>query len=148
MEDMLYDLVESVDDLIILNIAYLKGILKSNYYQGGPILVETVNLVDNLIKLNKKGFLSVEGQPGENTIKKQIRNREDYYIQIEKKAYIIGYIHKSRSEQIKKLLNNEDYYIRISNPQKHIYNNIKFTGNYYNLTRDKIANNLKQLKKE
>lgn len=146
MSEKLYNQATSVNDLLILNIAFLKGIIEDTPYQGGAIASETLELLDNLILINQKGFLSLEGQPPIKEIIKFVRNREDAYIETEQRGYLIGYVHKSVSNKIKDLINKENYYLRISTPTQHIYNEIEFDNTYYNLTRDKSANTLEKLK--
>lgn len=50
-------------------ISYLKGQLKSLPWSDGPIGADTAVIVDNLIKLNEKGFFTLNSQPCLNATK-------------------------------------------------------------------------------
>ena len=62
--DPIWERANSYEDLIILNFLFLRGIVSCTPNHGGPIDEETIPLVGNLIKINKKGFLTTQGQPG------------------------------------------------------------------------------------
>lgn len=61
--DAVFAAVESYADLKYVNIAFLQGKVNYTPYHHGPIDTETVPLLDDLVRINAHGFISIEGQP-------------------------------------------------------------------------------------
>lgn len=61
--DRLYELVKDVRDLQALNLMFLRGLLDSTTYHGGPLDEESDLIADDLYTINLFGFLSVASQP-------------------------------------------------------------------------------------
>ena len=133
MENSLYNLTTNFEDLLLLNIAFFKGIIQETPYYGIPYT--------NLIEINEKGFLTYDFQHP----LKEIKTKNNKYIETEQKSYICGYIHNTVSEEIKNSLNNEEYYIKISDQKTVLYNNIPYDNEKYNLTRGKEAETKEEL---
>lgn len=116
-----YNNVTTLDDLILTNIAFLKGELYSTpYYCDGHVADETLPLIPDLININKFGFISTCGQPA--CIKHEFRhghsfnddNLIDFWFDYEQKPFIEGFIlNKNLPDFINFVKNNEDYHVYI-----------------------------------
>ncbi|CAH2353375.1 methylenetetrahydrofolate reductase 2 [[Candida] railenensis] len=60
---------QTVQELSQIVVSYLKGDLSSLPWSDGPIGDESQVMVDNLIKLNQKGFITMNSQPAINAVK-------------------------------------------------------------------------------
>ena len=130
-EKILYREATTFKNLVCLNIAFLKGILNGTPYHHGPIDDETIPLLSQLIKLNKKGFLSTNGQPG--IISDFISPLDGIYYQENQKSYISGYIHKSLSVKLQWFIQEKPFYMVIINNKNKVYDSVPVYK--YNLTR-------------
>lgn len=61
--DEVYKAAKSYADLKYATVAYLQGKVYSTLHHLGPISEETVPLVDDLVRINAHGFISISGQP-------------------------------------------------------------------------------------
>jgi hypothetical protein len=59
----LFSQIQTYPELCEANIRFLKGELPMTPYHLGPIDEETVPLVKKLVEINRRGFLTVNGQP-------------------------------------------------------------------------------------
>ena len=128
-EKILYREATTFKNLVCLNIAFLKGILNGTPYHHGPIDDETIPLLSQLIQLNKKGFLSTNGQPGiisDFTV-------DGVYYQENQKSYISGYIHKSLSDKLQWFIQEKPFYMVIIENKNKVYDSVPVYK--YNLTR-------------
>lgn len=98
---ILYKSVTSFQDLIDLNVCFLRGELSWTPYHDGPIFEETLPLLQNLIRINEAGFLSVEGQPGTLTPT------------IEQKSYIVGLVPRNIAQRLKIYLLTKPVYFEM-----------------------------------
>ena len=131
MDTALYKETTTFKNLICLNIAFLKGILKVTPYHGGPVDNETIPLLSQLVQLNKKGFLSTNGQPG--SIGNFTSPLDGVYYQENQKSFIRGYMHKSLSAKLQSFIQDKPFYIVIINKKSIVYDSIPVPK--YNLTR-------------
>ena len=131
MDTALYKETTTFKNLICLNIAFLKGILKVTPYRGGPVDNETIPLLSQLVQLNKKGFLSTNGQPG--SINNFTSPLDGVYYQENQKSFIRGYMHKSLSAKLQSFIQDKPFYIVIINKKSIVYDSIPVPK--YNLTR-------------
>lgn len=141
----LYSAVTTFDELIQANVAFLEGKVEETPYHYGPIDPETVPLVGKLVALNKKGFLSTNGQPAliemgvmPDTCNK---NRKDcgnvWYID-QQKSYIDGYVKLEKvASLIQYLLSRSDIYFVVYGPDGMIGNT--FPEESYCVTRSKLS---------
>ena len=127
MEETLYRKATTFKNLVCLNIAFLKGILTRTPYHLAPISEETIPLLSSLVQLQKKGFLSVQGQPG------VIENSKNDNTQHKQKSYIVGYMHNSLSEKLQSFIQGKPFYMVIIKNKKTVYNSLP--QGKYNLTR-------------
>ncbi|KAL7665741.1 Methylenetetrahydrofolate reductase (NAD(P)H) [[Candida] zeylanoides] len=65
----LWGLPQNLTDLAGIVVSYLKGDLTSLPWSDGPIGEESKVMVDNLIKLNENGFLTMNSQPALNAVR-------------------------------------------------------------------------------
>jgi len=61
--DRIHRSIKLFSDLISTNISFLKGEIYATPYALGPISQETLPLLQDLIEINKFGFISTGGQP-------------------------------------------------------------------------------------
>ena len=59
--------ITSWHNLCELNVRFLEGKIDRTYYHCGPIWKETLPLVPKLVRLNRAGFYTINGQPGMGT---------------------------------------------------------------------------------
>jgi hypothetical protein len=94
--DFVWKSITSYQDLVDVNVAFLNGKLSRTPYHSGPIDKETVPLLKKLIKINKMGFVSIEGQPAvcsyKNITTKNIFGKEigKMFYDEEQKSYSVG----------------------------------------------------------
>jgi len=131
MDISLYEEASTFKNLVCLNIAFLKGILNETPYHGGPVDNETIPLLSQLINLNKKGFLSTNGQPG--IISDFTNPLNGVYYQENQKSFIRGYMHRSLSDKLQRFIQDKPFYMLIINNKTTVYNSIPVPK--YNLTR-------------
>ena len=60
----IWDTVSNFSGLQNAMILYLEGKCTKNLWMLGSIEEETIPIVESLIKINRKGFVTIEGQPG------------------------------------------------------------------------------------
>ncbi|KAK6455192.1 methylenetetrahydrofolate reductase [Scheffersomyces xylosifermentans] len=93
---------QTLQDLSDIVVSYLKGELKSLPWSDGPIGEDTSLIVDNLIKLNQKGFFTMNSQPALNAIKSSEKvygwgPKNGYVYQ---KQYLEFFCHKDLLDQL------------------------------------------------
>lgn len=131
MDITLYEEASTFKNLLYLNIAFLKGIVNLTPYHGGPTDKQTTPLLSQLIKLNKKGFLSTNGQVG--IISDFTNPLDGVYYQENQKSFIRGYMHRSLSDKLEQFIQDKPFYMLIINNKSTVYNSIPVPK--YNLTR-------------
>jgi hypothetical protein len=58
-----YSKMKTFQQLCDSNVAFLNGEYDETFYHNGPVDDETIPLLDDLKRINKLGFISMEGQP-------------------------------------------------------------------------------------
>jgi hypothetical protein len=121
--DIIYKNINNVNDLILCNIAFLYGFIKSTPYHLTKINDETIPLVEKLIKINNCGFITINGQPA-------LKNNN-----LKQKSYLSCYIPKEyKNDFISYLKCKSVYYIILScdNPSEStiLEHNFPNTKNY------------------
>lgn len=124
-----YNNVTSFQDLINMNISFLRGIRLITYYHLGVIDPETIPLLGDLVEINKRGFYSTGGQPGEISS------------DVNQKSFIEGNLLTSDNMSNYRfkdyLFQNNDYYYHMIYPSGKVYSNVPFNEKgLYNLTRE------------
>lgn len=105
--DEAYDIIEPIfekvttfEELIDAYILHLEGKIPVTPTYGGALFPDTIAQVDNIIKLNKLGFLTLDSQDGLRTENKLQR------------AYIDGYMYNNTFQKIvSKLIRTEIIYM-------------------------------------
>lgn len=117
-----YRRIKTYKDLLKANVAFLRGKISETPYHLGPIDEETIPLVNDLVKINEAGFLSIEGQPAlvetdfvEKTWKyPNGRIGGNWWYTIEQKPYICGFMPTSQLNPFLHFMKNKkDYYYQI-----------------------------------
>jgi hypothetical protein len=110
-----FENVKSVNELQKLTLDFIKGKLIATNYHYGPLHKESKKIINELIKMNELGFITINSQPGE--IEYEIRRQ---------RGYVCGIIKKNQLDKFSKLL-----YEISSNIYKWIDNYEKEGSTYY-----------------
>lgn len=134
--EFLYSLVITFEDFQLLNIAFLKNKIPETIYHG-PLEDETNLLLKDLLRLNKRGFITINSQPG---LKEKDRTYGDKeYFESEQKEFIEGFCHKDYLQSLISVLSRENVYFRINNVDDDDENLFLYYDNFpkcpYNITR-------------
>ena len=143
-----YKFVESFDELLLVNIAFLEGRVKQSPTHFGYVNIHS-NYIEKLVKINKLGFLTLEGQ--KSKCKYEIPTHS-IFSSFEKKSYITGLMDRKYSNKLIKYMKNSNikskYKFYIVNhtikyncfrPRQLIYST--FNNFPVNLTRNKYNKN-------
>jgi hypothetical protein len=151
-----FDGIKSYKDLIEANVAFLEGRVAGSPTHLGPVDQETIPLLKNLVKINKMGFITLQGQPSECYHEKYIKKIwikthgkyiGDYFAQGQQKSYVVGILkRKYLKEFIDFFRNEKTYYYLIEGKEGLI--TTTFPEEYYNVSRDRINKNKSEVKKE
>ena len=95
-----------------LMIKFLKGKIKETPWHIGEVDEETVDIIQKLIEINRKGFMTVEGQPG-TCLEKTDINTGEKYDEIQR-AYIVGFIENSKVKKLLRRLKDTDNFFYYS----------------------------------
>lgn len=87
-----FENVDSVNELQKLTLDYLRGKIIATNYQYGPLYKESQKIINELIKMNEFGFITINSQPGEIT-----ENRRQ-------RGYACGLIKKDKYDKFIKLI--------------------------------------------
>jgi len=134
MNDAIYTFehVSSPNELQKLTIDFLKGkIIGTNYYYGS-LREESNKIIDELIKMNELGFITISSKPGEVTQSKRQR------------GYVRGLLRSYKYDEFVKLMNSmcNNIYIRFTHDNT-LITSLKNIGAYpewYWLTESKNQN--------
>ena len=147
--------VKSYKQLIDVNVAFLQGKISKTPYHLGSIQEQTIPQVPSLIKINKKGFLSIEGQPalkGTEFISRTWQNQQgqqegNWWLSVEQKPYISGFLpKKDLLSFVYFMKDHPDYYYQVmihTIPSQLLFTT--FPTSPYNVTRDKAHKRKQQL---
>ena len=149
-----FETVRTYQDLINANVAYLQGHLDDAPYHGGKVDEETIPLLGDLVKLNRRGFVSVEGQPGVHDLffvdktwpcgNGRGKVCGNWWYEADKKPYIVGLMQKKHFPQFQKFMRSHSY----SYHYKVYGANIStFPTDPYNLTRERAHKYKEALKR-
>lgn len=87
-----FENVKSVNELQKLTLDFIKGKIIATNYQYGPLYKESQKIINELIKMNEFGFITINSQPGEIT-----ENRRQ-------RGYVCGLIKKNKLDKFIELL--------------------------------------------
>jgi hypothetical protein len=105
---------KSIEELIFNNIDYLKGNLTSTSYAYGPIETQTYGILEQLININTKGFITVNSCNGrKDPIFCYNRCHTNKY-----RSYLRGLIKKSDFNKLKSL-DSSEFIVTIHNRKNH-----------------------------
>jgi hypothetical protein len=76
--------------LIKANVMFLEGKLSRTPYHWGAIDKETLPLVKDLIRINRLGFLTVNGQPAEDST--YFAKKVQKWVSVKQRPYLEGYL--------------------------------------------------------
>ncbi len=102
-----YKNVNSFNDLLNLNISFIKGEIDKTIYHLGPLDKETDEIKKEILEINQKGLLTTQSQPGGLN-----------FIGYRQRPYLKFFINKNTENfnKIKNfLLSNDLYFYRIFN---------------------------------
>ena len=140
-----YKDVKTWQDLIDINVKYLKGEIKNTFYTCGSIHNETTPLLPKLFKLHELGFMTECGQPADiyidSTDKTWIDDEDgdcgDWTYEEHQKSFVFGYMPIILADKLKEYLDKCDNIIyKISYPNFIFETNMQ--NKSYNLTKSKI----------
>ena len=112
---------KNIEELISYNIDYLKGDLSSTCYSSGPIETQTYGILEQLIKLNELGFITVNSCNGsKNPISCYNKCHTNKY-----RSYIRGLLKKSDYIKLQNL-DSKDFIVTVHDkkPNHLHYSNI------------------------
>jgi hypothetical protein len=87
-----FENVKTVNQLQKLTLEFLKGKIISTNYHYGPLNKESKKIINELIKMNESGFITISSQPGEI-----IESRRQ-------RGYVCGLIKKNKYDKFIKLM--------------------------------------------
>lgn len=112
----MWDKCENFTGLKELMALFLLGKIKKNPWYNGELNPETIPLLKDLVQINKKGLVSLNGQPGVYETEKLSNGKILYKYQ---RAYIQGFMKRKHFEKFaKKLLAKEKYIIAFAKDEK------------------------------
>ena len=118
---------ESFTDLRDVNIRFLKGEIYDTPYHLGPICKETTTILQNIIRLNERGFITTGSQPS---------YEEDG--QILQRSYIQGFINMKKIFSLVNFVKQNNLYLKIHHRSKMLFDN--FPERHFCATMDKKSN--------
>lgn len=145
-----FETVRTYQDLINANVAFLQGHLDKTPYHDGEVDKETVPLLGDLVKINRRGFVSLNGQPGlyEHGFIKDTwpcggKTCGDWWYEDYQKPFIDGLMKKVDLPQFQKFMKQyaDSYYYKV-----HGTDISTFPFYPYNLTRGRSHKNKAMLK--
>lgn len=160
-----FETAKTYADLIAANVLFLEGTLRQSPYHYGPIDKETEPILQDLIKLNKLGFITVQSQPAGSEVGfvnkiwyvhgEQMGN---WWYASEKKPFVEGYLPINELERFIQFMRKyPEYYYNIytmeNNSTKGLFGRffkehridciLSYTNmpklRVYNLTREKCS---------
>lgn len=147
--------IKSYKNLVDVNVAFLQGKISETPYHLGPINAQTIPQLTDLMKINKEGFLSIEGQPAMKVtefISRTWRNQQgqqqgNWWYSIEQKPYISGFLPKKDLLSFVYFMKDQsDYYYQViihTTPSQLLFTT--FPTSPYNVTRQKAHKRKQQL---
>ena len=113
----------SYADLLAANLAFLKGEIHDTPYHLGPICTETRPILENIKKINERGFLTTGSQPS--------LKEGDIYLQ---RSYITGFIKLDNKDSIIDFATRNNMHIKVFYKNNMIWNS--FPVSHFCVTYD------------
>jgi hypothetical protein len=138
--------VRSFQDLLDLNVRYLRGENVMTPYHFDSVDEETLPLLGGLIRINQAGFLSVEGQPA-----RRDRGRGGWgygasnYTDTHQVSYIVGFVPETVAERLARFLRRQPVYFDMYKIKPFSMMASNYPKNSYTLTRIRSTARLKDL---
>lgn len=115
----IFSQIQTYPELCETNILFLEGKLPMTPYHLGPIDDETIPLVKKLVEINRRGFLTISGQPAKKEIKFLPKvGGEDGYLYpngawycIEQRPFLEGYLPKSYVDAFRNFMEFKQGYV-------------------------------------
>ena len=138
------------EDALELNIAYLNGEgVRPPYRQDDFVDEETIPLLPKLIRLNTRGFLSLDGQPALSEHAKKFRHKQTgqtAYKSTLQKSYICGVVPREVGAKLLKFLEKRSsVYMSVYNMNPLYEMAYNYPCRDYVLTRDRVCANKEDL---
>lgn len=90
-----FEAVETIHDLQQRNIDFIQGRLSATSYHFGPLMTNSVPLMDLLVSLNRLGFITTSSQPGRHYTDRGISYGQRCFVEgLLKKRYLSLFIEK------------------------------------------------------
>ena len=98
---VIWDKIQTIEELFYCNVEFIKGNICGTPYHFGPLNIDSIPLINDLIKLHDYGFLSTGGQGSlmeydkwcdKSWINQSGTQCGKWFYSIEQKSYISGYI--------------------------------------------------------
>lgn len=148
--------VKNYQDLVEASVGFLEGKVSGTPVHPGPIDKETIPLVKDLVKINKLGFVTTQGQPPACYHNKFIKEKwtdskgaelGNWYVDSEQKGYSMGMLKREYLEDFIDFFNNEKYYYYSIVGKEGLIKDT-FLEEHYNVTRDRANKSKINLKQE
>lgn len=105
-----FDRVRTYQDLIAVNVAFLRGEIDHTPYHGGPIDRETVPLLGKLVQVNQFGFVTVCGQPAVD-LESGFNEKTKKFWQVRQRPFLEGYLPKIFLPELLEFLHQQTDYV-------------------------------------
>ena len=140
-----YKGVTSFEELVHLNVRFLRGEKIDTPYHGDSVDEETIPLLGKLIRINQAGFLSMSGQPA---LRETVWHaRRQGYCQFMQKSFIYGFVRRDVAKRLSRFLKKQPVYFEMYNLEPFSMTMDTFPKDWYNLTKDRCAARKADLKK-
>lgn len=99
-----WDQVTTFQELVVVNTAFILGLVDMTPYHAGPLDPETLPLVPKIALLNTLGFVSINSQPGlfergayvpETWYTRNGREQGAWYVDTDQRGFIYGFLHSA-----------------------------------------------------
>ncbi len=145
--------IHSYEDLLKVNVMFLRGELKETPYHLGPLEPDSIPLIDELIEMHNLRMLSVNGQGGlciygDYAPPFRSYNGEllgDWYYDVEQRAYVEFYIENTdfNTKFVQALTRDPNMEVQVIDLDNYrMYDNVVDEA----LTRGRSSNTLEELK--
>ena len=138
----LFHNVKTFTDLQYIYIKFLKGEIRISPDQYGPVNSETIPLLNDLVKINKLGFITTSGQPSKCQYEIFSDNSFKSY---EQKGYITGFLEHEHLKSFSEYMEHQQhfFYSILNYSNETIIDT--FPNDRYNLTRRKVSDTINGL---
>lgn len=119
-------------------ISFLKGKKSTSMFHLGPIFRETIKLTDDLIEINKLGFVSLQGQPGDC-----VYNQPGEITSFEQVSFIAGFYPRKKRDALGNMLAKKGF-VATNAEAEEVYGPHEYQENFkIKWNREKLKNKRK-----